>query len=869
MSYMYGMNSLRGLSSYHHPLPNQERYLAAAAELKAAEAQLLAEQVATQRERDAALYRRELEESLLYSQDRFSTVTPEPRHPYSRRPLAVLPPSRLPDLGFGHLDQSYASPPLDLARHLELLAAVQAQAQAQQEQEALEHERRQIEQLKALRQQQAELARAKRQQQLQEQRRHEQELAAFANALRASEATSRVGPNVSYSCLIIIILPCLTYILQLLSNQRKSQPADLVQLLRLAAGGPVSAERENARQPSCARSNSSGIASMARPSGAPAAQRKILLDPHALQALLGGSNASIRQPASAPAEQTLNSLFKDLIPSRSKQVCHAQPCHPSAAATFQSLFEQLSSGQASAPEKSNEPESNGEVDVADIFKLLSSASPDAAPPAKAKEPEAHTEVVDLADLFKIFSSVHTASPANLRESAREPKVEPSASTSVPPQKAKAAPVPAAVPETLKEQLETRLNSEFAVEVRDTIHALLASLSDVNERSPASSSQPASSSASSSKPAQAAKGKAKAADTEYGVKVPTSADVLHSYNTVENIEAAFASVSADFVFPVQLDFTPPSSPSSTKSIPLPGSDAASFTSSADSVTRHLAYTARNQPLRFYEQALSALLGQLDEVQSFGNDALRSRRKEVVSKVEHALEELEREVEGRWISRQRKDAKPEKASQATETATPASTETLQGADLILVPTEATASAAPSVEPAADSASDEETERPSALEETANLKNLEDSVVPSDAKSLPFTIDTADESIDVSDNEEIVIPDNELHVEPSLSDSLPDMEAHDDDKLEAAPSDISFPPSAPSSYPPSSSASVATIRPKSSLNTSLEPAEPIDTFLIPATTEPESLSRVPLNTARSDDADVGSDWSELDDGVDVHSA
>ncbi|KAF9052248.1 hypothetical protein BDZ89DRAFT_1218601 [Hymenopellis radicata] len=80
-------------------------------------------------------------------------------------------------------------------------------------------------------------------------------------------------------------------------------------------------------------------------------------------------------------------------------------------------------------------------------------------------------------------------------------------------------------------------------------------------------------------------------------------------------------------------------------------------SRQSLIMRLAYTARNAPVRFHEQSLSGLLSQLDSIESFGDEGLRAKRKEVVGLVESALEDLEREVEGRWRVKVARDVKAE--------------------------------------------------------------------------------------------------------------------------------------------------------------------------------------------------------------------
>ncbi|KAJ7806124.1 hypothetical protein B0H14DRAFT_3153007 [Mycena olivaceomarginata] len=104
------------------------------------------------------------------------------------------------------------------------------------------------------------------------------------------------------------------------------------------------------------------------------------------------------------------------------------------------------------------------------------------------------------------------------------------------------------------------------------------------------------------------------------------DVASSTAEVHAIDASFAALSNEFVFPTQLDFS---------------------TSRTASPTRNgTAEDTQNQPVRFYHQALSGLLARLDAVESFGDEGLRHGRKDVVGRVEGALDEVERVVEAKW-------------------------------------------------------------------------------------------------------------------------------------------------------------------------------------------------------------------------------
>ena len=167
-----------------------------------------------------------------------------------------------------------------------------------------------------------------------------------------------------------------------------------------------------------------------------------------------------------------------------------------------------------------------------------------------------------------------------------------------------------------------LKDEAATEIRDTIHALLASLAD------SSASRPNQAQSSSSM-----KGKDKQSVTEARSTPPsqnaTPEDVGRSFDAVQRIEAAYETLNDDFHFPSQLDFI--------------STNLHDIGDGLVKGTSRLAFSARNHPVRYYEQALTSLLSRLDSIDSFGNEALRTKRKEVVRRVETALDELERGIE----------------------------------------------------------------------------------------------------------------------------------------------------------------------------------------------------------------------------------
>ncbi|KAF5320288.1 hypothetical protein D9611_011352 [Ephemerocybe angulata] len=273
-----------------------------------------------------------------------------------------------------------------------------------------------------------------------------------------------------------------------------------------------------------------------------------------------------------------------------------------------------------------------------------------------------------------------AAPASTPAPSPAPKQEqtpkPAASTS---------PEPAAEG-SLIEQLKSRYEKEGEDEARDTMQAVFNSLllNHVKQQPASSSASTSSAAASSSGLAkqQAAqdsavadntstatgnvnnkgKGKARAASPE-GSAPASSADINAALERVSRVEMTFQRLAADFPFPSHLDFINPKPTTPSSADGYESDSASSTTSSAGSGSTfpHLAFTARNHAVRYYEQTLSALLQELDLVESWGSEEVRRRRRAVVGRVEEAIAEVEGEVEGRWRSW---SAKQEAAGQVVD-------------------------------------------------------------------------------------------------------------------------------------------------------------------------------------------------------------
>ncbi|KAI3615483.1 hypothetical protein WG66_011724 [Moniliophthora roreri] len=463
--------------------------------------------------------------------------------------------------------------------------------------------------------------------------------------------------------------------------------------------------------------------------------------------------------------------------------------------------------------------------------------------------------------------------------------------------------PASPSTTLKDQLEARLNNDHQTEIRDTIQAILASLQDAAtyEQAAVSKAMASSSSSASSAAGSSSKGKEKAAESQpKSESEATSMDVLKSMDTVRSIEAAFSALRQDFTFPSQLDFTPPSSrPSSPTS---------------DTLTAKLAYTSRNHPVRYYEQSLSGLLAQLDGVESFGSAEVRLKRKEVVERVEGAIEELEREVEGRWRSRV---AKEEKANVVVEKAATSESDAPQLVVVEKTQGEEESSESKPSEVVASELGTQQAVVVEAASEDVKEEIIESTTVPAQKNDAEANV-MLSRSTEVSTNDTIPEVDeavsqntvdgntsqpvDQTSEEVPLNTAVPSESTEDVSRLSeevvTRPSDnetlvtkegdshspvvdeppsqtitSSYPPVAPS-YPPSLSASYT---PAVSLSSSVATIQPYDVDVETASTSPEEdqddaqesdsflLSERneesrPRPAAKNEE-DVGSDWSEVE--------
>ncbi|KAF5361614.1 hypothetical protein D9758_007355 [Tetrapyrgos nigripes] len=424
-------------------------------------------------------------------------------------------------------------------------------------------------------------------------------------------------------------------------------------------------------------------------------------------------------------------------------------------------------------------------------------------------------------------------------------IPPAATAAEPSTNPQQGPRPQTPTSSLKDQLEHRLYSDESTEIRDTIQAIFASLADAaahpfsgnghvngSTNATTSSSIPSSSSSSFS-----SKGKEKFPGTVEQTATTTSSPSEHAEPLLPT------SSKSDFVFPSQLDFTPtPSRDPSPSPSPAPSAEPSSPTSTI----LKLAYTSRNQPVRYYEQTLSALLTQLDGVESYGNDEVRARRKDVVGRVERALEELEEEIEGRWTSKVRKEEKEERGRKESPV--------MVEAEDVAKSSSQQVSAEPKTE-LVDVAEPDVSDQSEGDDRTAMVSQDQSNNLPSsfDDTELVSISSESSVSVNTAEDEDEEISDDQV-VEPA--------EKANDDLTPSAyppqPTSLSYPPSSESSSSSSTTSSVATIRPYD-----VEPeVTPSNTTSSAETAllSHDSADEQEMKTQKTD-SHTDSDWSEVD--------
>ncbi|KAJ7748549.1 hypothetical protein DFH07DRAFT_565748 [Mycena maculata] len=768
----------------------REKYLAALAEAKAAEAEYLAAERLQQEE-----------DSLRQRLEQIQLLKHTPR----------------PDFGSYYTPSQYPQPaPLSYAPDLELLrrqVAAEERARILQEQQ----EARELEALKQLRAR--ELEAQHRQEQQVRVRLHEARKAQLA---RDSERTRSLAAQRAR-------LEALT--------QQASAPT-----VRFVLGGEDAApspRRDHCRPRPEFRNTLDLTPFLGAAARKPQAPTPAAVDPtEILQALFGAPKAQKVRTAS---------IRRSGCPNRNPIVQESLAPAPQAVSLEQFLSHLLGAQSSTvAPQPQPAPQQPAKEAAPQAVRLekfldhllgTQASTSTAAPQPKAPEEpakEAAQAPVSLEQLLSHFlgaagfevqqpqPSTSSAAPAPSTSAAPEPKMEAA------PAPSQSAPIPAAAPKPAEQPstpqavgLDHILNQFLGggasnqVDVQQLMNMFLGGHGLAHADTPKAPESSSSKSASSLKEELLARARTEPSSEEHDLaeairmslaepapapaspssdgkgKAPAPApvaDVASSTAEVQAIDAAFTALAADFAFPAALDFRTSRTPSPTRS----GEEA------AVSAVARLSYSARNHEVRMQHQALSALLGRLDAVESFGDEALRHARKEAVGRVEGALDELERVIEARWRKWAGKEERAAPTSApAHSAAEPASAVEAEDEALVVVAVEDTQEApveAVEAEPVADTTT----------------------AAPEAAESAP---------------------------EPS---TIPEPE----------PIETSNPPATESSYPPTAdvvSESVETIRPTDIASPA---TSDIDTFLLPAASD----AQPPKKPAAAEE-DVGSDWSEVD--------
>lgn len=125
-------------------------------------------------------------------------------------------------------------------------------------------------------------------------------------------------------------------------------------------------------------------------------------------------------------------------------------------------------------------------------------------------------------------------------------------------------------------------------------------------------------------------------------------IHRSLHSIHSLESQFQTLKKSFVFPSSIDFQSSTSPDGVLTVPIEHSSSGTqndVSSDGDSDTR-LAYTARNHALHVYMDSMDKLLMKLDGVESWGNEDVRKRRRDVVKTIEEEASSVERQWMNAW-------------------------------------------------------------------------------------------------------------------------------------------------------------------------------------------------------------------------------
>ena len=146
-------------------------------------------------------------------------------------------------------------------------------------------------------------------------------------------------------------------------------------------------------------------------------------------------------------------------------------------------------------------------------------------------------------------------------------------------------------------------------------------------------------------------------------------VQKALERVNAVRAQYDVLRRDFVFPTQLDFVDPGNSDRLLTVNCPG-DLPETHPNVDSNYK-LACDPANAQLHCYSDSLNRLLVSLDEVESWGQNAVRGARQALARRIEDEARLLERRVNAVWEGRDR--ASMEVGDVGTRTLSPSLSQT----------------------------------------------------------------------------------------------------------------------------------------------------------------------------------------------------
>jgi BAG domain len=290
------------------------------------------------------------------------------------------------------------------------------------------------------------------------------------------------------------------------------------------------------------------------------------------------------------------------------------------------------------PKQPSAKPSNAQVTFGDILEFFHSIATQAKDAANDHNPT-HEVPLSILDVYS-QSSNRYSQPNPLPQPEAIPVEEKTESKG----KAKAVPVPE--PSLFQTLLPERMQSVFGQELRDIQLAIQLSLQERDaadaKKAHATKARHSSPGASSSKVCSLVFASLlSVTNLRTQVKVEVAPSVSSGRVASPTLNATAASVNST-PSPAHQPVTPLTAVRSVRTQLYAAESSFKFPAILDFDQSVLAVTPDNAPVRAYKEALNGFLGQLDAIESDGDEEVRNIRREVVREVEKALEDVESRV-----------------------------------------------------------------------------------------------------------------------------------------------------------------------------------------------------------------------------------